>query len=83
MTKCYDIDHEREAALEHFEEVWSDGMLHEHIGEKLTCTEVEALAGVLRALGSPEDTVDYLIQAHAYGDEEGDLHYDGEEPAGE
>jgi hypothetical protein len=70
---------EQEAALAHFEEVWSDGMLHEHIGEKLTCGEVEALAGALRALGAEEETLDYLIQAHAYGDEEGDLHYEGGE----
>jgi hypothetical protein len=74
VTKCYDIDHELDAALSDFIEVWSDDMLHAHIGEKLTCREAEALAGVLDALckGAGES----LLDAHSWGDEPEDLHYD-------
>lgn len=67
MTKNYDIDHEREAALKEFVEVWSDGMLHNDVGPSLNCGEAEALADVLDALG-PLGAGDSLREAHSWGD---------------
>jgi hypothetical protein len=71
---------EKAVALQTFADTWSDGMLHLHIGSLLTCTEAEALAGALEALGSPEGAKS-LLESHAEGDEPEDLHYvDDEEP---
>lgn len=67
---------ERTTVLDHFAEVWGDSMLLNDIGERLTCTEAEALAELLRAVKRP-DAAESLIDAHSYGDEEGDLHYGG------
>jgi hypothetical protein len=63
-----------EVAVQRFAEVWSDFYLLSDIGEKLTCCEAEALAGVLRVLDH-EDVADALLAAHAEGDDEGDDHY--------
>lgn len=69
------ISNELDAALSEFIEVWSDDMLHNHIADKLTCREAEALAGVLDALS--EGTGEHLLEAHAYGDTDPeDLHHD-------
>lgn len=72
-----EISNELDTALSDFIEVWSDDMLHAHIGESLTCREAEALAGVLDALS--EGVGESLLAHHAYGDDEGDLHYKGGE----
>jgi hypothetical protein len=45
--------------------------------QSFTCSEVEAVAGVLRAVGCTGDA-DAWIEEHALGDEEGDQHWDGE-----
>jgi hypothetical protein len=63
-----------EVAVQRFAEVWSDSYLLSDIGEKLTCCEVEALAGVLRVLAD-DGAADFLLAAHAEGDDEGDEHY--------
>ena len=47
------------------------------IAPRLSCIEVEALAGLLRALGEPA-TADTWIQQHATDDELGDAHYLGD-----
>lgn len=78
-TLTIDIDHDREErleALDAFVQVWGDDMLLSHIGESLTCTEAEALASLLRAAGRPAAS-EGLIDAHSYGDDEGDMHYGG------
>lgn len=61
-------------ALRKFADVWSDGNLHNDIGDRLTCHEADALAGALTALGDAE-AGQGLLEAHAEGDEEGDAHY--------
>ncbi|AYG05560.1 hypothetical protein D7I44_17835 (plasmid) [Gryllotalpicola protaetiae] len=42
---------------------------------RLTCSEVEALALIFRALGSPEAAARW-IDAHALDDEVDELHYE-------
>jgi hypothetical protein len=44
------------------------------IGPRLNCGEVEALAGMLRALGEAA-AADMWINAHATADDEGDAHH--------
>lgn len=39
-----------------------------------TCTEADAMAGLLRAIGQPRDALD-LVSRHSNSDEEGDRHY--------
>ena len=43
------------------------------VGSRLNCTEVDALAGLLRAFGRDE-AADLWIAEHATDDEEGDAH---------
>ena len=53
---------------------------HDHAADlapRLSCIEVEALAGLLRALGEPA-TADTWIGEHAPDDELGDAHYQGD-----
>ncbi|AVJ50824.1 hypothetical protein SEA_KALNOKY_83 [Mycobacterium phage Kalnoky] len=57
----------------HFIEVWGDGYLASDLGEKLTCTEVEALASLLLSLGAGEAAARW-IEYHAEGDDCGDMH---------
>lgn len=45
-----------------------------HVAELLTCTELEALAGLLEVTGQHE-AAEAWRDAHAETDEEGDLHY--------
>jgi hypothetical protein len=61
-------------ALSGFVSVWNDGMLAGDLGERLTCSEVEALAEVFEFAGS-EDGAQTWLDAHAEGDDEGDSHY--------
>lgn len=56
-----------------FVEIWSDSLLAQNIGTLLRCEEVEALAGMLRALGATTAGGDW-IDAHAPGDECDDMH---------
>ncbi|QJD50190.1 hypothetical protein SEA_DANFORTH_87 [Mycobacterium phage Danforth] len=56
-----------------FEQAWGDGYLASDIAEKLTCIEVEALAGMLRALGE-DRSAETWINYHAEGDDCGDSH---------
>lgn len=48
--------------------------LAEEIATGMTCSEIESFAGMLRALDA-SDAADSWINAHAEGDEEGDMHY--------
>ena len=59
--------------LTRFTAVFSTRDLAPDIAPRLSCTEVEALAGLLRALGEPA-TADTRIQEHATDDEIGDVH---------
>lgn len=62
-----------------FADTFNDGLLMNHVGPRLTCTEVEALAGMLRTIGAGH-AADRWVTAHAVGDEEGDVHYEGAAP---
>jgi hypothetical protein len=57
-----------------FTSVFSAGDMAAELGTQLTCVEVEALAGMLRALGEPA-SADMWINAHAVADDEGDAHH--------
>lgn len=58
----------------HFTAVFSAGDLAADLAPQLSCVEVEALAGMLRALGEPA-AADRWLDAHADQDDEGDEHY--------
>lgn len=62
-------------ALTHFTAVFSKVDLATDIALQFSCNEVEALAGLLRALGD----ADTWIREHATGDETGDAHYVGDQ----
>lgn len=64
-------------ALAGFIDVFKDGMLAMHVGETLTCHELDTLADLFMAAGEAEAAADW-IAAHAGGDDEGDRHYLGE-----
>lgn len=57
-----------------FAAVFSAGDLAADVATQLSCIEVEALAGMLRAIGEPA-SADMWIEARAEGDDEGDDHY--------
>jgi hypothetical protein len=58
----------------------TSGAFSEDLAERLTCSEVEALAELHRVVGWDPQSV---IDAHAASDEEGDAHYvDDEEDDG-
>ncbi|MEU7643338.1 hypothetical protein [Streptomyces huasconensis] len=57
--------------------LFNDGMLADHIAEGLTCSEVEELAAFFRAIDHPS-VADLWLECHANGDDEGDMHYQGE-----
>lgn len=63
--------------LTRFTAVFSKHDLAADVAPRLSCIEVEALAGLLRALGEPA-TADTWIQEHATDDELGDSHYQGD-----
>ncbi|ASZ75240.1 hypothetical protein PBI_MISSWHITE_74 [Mycobacterium phage MissWhite] len=60
-------------ALAQFKEVWGDGYLLSDIATHLTCTEFEAMADLLLVIGVHEETVAGFEEAHAEGDDCGDL----------
>lgn len=64
--------------VDHFAATFDDGMLADHVGKSFTCTEVDAIAGVLLAAGRDEAAVTWL-ECHAEGDEYGDSHNQGTE----
>lgn len=66
-----------EEALAEFRAVWTKWDLLGDLGERLTCTESDALADFLEALGEA-DAAKGLREAHAEGDDEGDSHFSGE-----
>lgn len=59
--------------LHWFLEVWR-GDAAADIAKALTCTEADALAGLLRSCGRTAAALEW-INAHACSDEEGDAHY--------
>ena len=61
-----------------FAEVFGDGLLAFEVGPRMTCTEVEALAGMLRAVGA-DTAADHWIEGHAADDDEGDAHFQAPE----
>ncbi|SDL93059.1 hypothetical protein [Microbacterium azadirachtae] len=63
--------------LAHFTAVPSKVDLATDIAPRLSCIEVEAVAGLLRALGEPA-TADTWIREHVTDDEIGDAHYQGD-----
>ncbi|MEV8213988.1 hypothetical protein [Leifsonia sp. NPDC077715] len=63
--------------LTHFTAVFSKVDLAADIAPRLSCIEVEALAGVLRALREPA-TADAWIREHVTDDEIGDARYQGD-----
>jgi hypothetical protein len=63
--------------LTHFTAIFSRHDLAADDAPRLSCIEVEAFAGLLRALGEPA-TADTWIQEHATDDENGDAHYQGD-----
>ncbi|AWN05844.1 hypothetical protein SEA_BLINN1_84 [Mycobacterium phage Blinn1] len=74
MTKTKRVPLSPELATNIFKEVWSDGMLLYDIAGKLTCTEFEALADLMLALGFDPETVEAFEEGHADQDECGDMH---------
>lgn len=48
----------------------------------LTCDEVEAIAGVLRA-GGRDAAAEFIVAEHAESDDEGDAHYQGDDDEAE
>ncbi len=58
---------------------WDDSMLASSIGERLTCTEVDALAELFTQLGRPQ-AARVWIECHAEGDDPEDDHFGQAEP---
>ncbi|MFF4548621.1 hypothetical protein ACFY1J_31045 [Streptomyces sp. NPDC001406] len=56
------------------------GALTENVAPALNCAELDALAGLLRALGA-EQAADEWTAAHAEADSVGDDHFRGTVPA--
>lgn len=63
-------------AITRFTGTWSATDLAGDVAASLSCEEVDALAGLLRALGEPA-AADCWIDMHAEGDDEGDRHHTG------
>lgn len=57
-----------------FIQEWGSGHLACDLAAKLTCPEVEALAGMLQSMGAL-DAASVWLEQHAAGDEPGDMHY--------
>lgn len=73
MTTTIDTD-----AAATFAEVFGDGLLAFQVGPRMTCTEVDALAGMLRAVGADAAAATW-IEGHAAEDDEGDAHFQAPE----
>ncbi|MFE7124049.1 hypothetical protein [Streptomyces sp. NPDC057617] len=72
------IHQELSTAVDHFADTFDDGMLASMVSTSFTCTEVDAIAGLLLAAGREEAGVSWL-ECHAEGDEYGDAHNQGTE----
>lgn len=59
--------------VERFVEVFAAGDVADDVGPFLSCVEVEALAGLFRAIGETA-AAERWIRSHATADEEGDQH---------
>ena len=53
---------------------WSRQEMADYMAPAMTCAEVDALAGLLYAIGEPA-TADMWVAAHARNDAAGDRHY--------
>jgi hypothetical protein len=62
------------AAATIFAEVFAAGDFAFEVGPRMTCTEVDALAGILRAVGADAAAATWL-EGHSIEDEEGDAHF--------
>ncbi|GAA1042127.1 hypothetical protein GCM10009566_42220 [Streptomyces murinus] len=63
-----------------FTDAWSTPVITSDVAASLRCTEVDALTGLLRALGA-EQAADEWTDAHARDDEPNDPHFLGTVPA--
>jgi hypothetical protein len=61
-----------------FAEVFAAGDFAFEVGPRMTCTEVDALAGMLRAVGADAAAATW-IEGHAADDDEGDAHFQAAE----
>ncbi len=61
-------------ALERFAELFSHSDTHDAIGQYLACSEVDALAELLRLAGRV-DAAESLIERHGQHDEPDENHY--------
>lgn len=57
-----------------FTEQWSRQDMADYIAPAMSCAEVDALAGLLYAIGEPA-AADMWVAAHARNDGPGDQHY--------
>lgn len=64
-------------ALAVFLDVFGDGYLADDLGSKLTCNEADSLIGLFEAFELP-DAAQAWLRGHAFGDDEGDSHYEEE-----
>ncbi|TFD11527.1 hypothetical protein E3T26_12670 [Cryobacterium sp. TMT1-21] len=62
------------AAATRFVDVFAAADFAGDVGPRMSCTEVDALAGLLRASGA-DTAADTWVSAHAEEDQEGDSHY--------
>lgn len=67
---------EQAAALSHFLDVFSDGMLANSLAELLSCGELESLTYLFDMFGHA-DAANTWRELHALGDGEEDDHYQG------
>ncbi|MDG9709777.1 hypothetical protein [Streptomyces sp. DH10] len=63
-----------------FTDAWCTTVITSDVAASLGCTEVDALADMLRALGA-EQAADEWTDAHAQDDEPNDRHFRGTVPA--
>lgn len=62
-----------------FADAWCGSTVTANVAASLGCTEVDALADLLRALGA-EQAADEWIDAHTKDDDPGDGHFHGTVP---
>jgi hypothetical protein len=62
-----------------FTDAWCTPVITADVAASLGCTEVDALTGLLRALGA-EQAADEWTDAHAQADDPNDCHFQGTVP---
>ena len=62
------------AAAERFVDVFAAADFAGDVGPRMSCAEVDALAGMFRAVGA-DTAADTWVAAHAAEDHEGDSHH--------